>query len=429
MQRRRRWTWAVSVASMGLGLPSTALALDDAPAREAWTPALAAWGARAAPPGATSAPQLGVTASPTLVSVGQGATQAVVDASGDYPQPAVDETQRWVPGFAVQSGILGQKGEGRVDANSSITYEYVVRQNRNFIVTPPVLLVVTRSLREGKVNFFAPSNRPNRLVIGACLTCPPGIVLPVEGSNLFLSPVVGLSTELMTPGVQGLPGRPRLFFHGDASLAFSLARSFGREGVPDGAEFPPPQVSRIFSEVEVKGVGSITEAEVRPLVLSGGTGVAFTLDAWERRLRIKPSFEYLREEIDVRGRVTRAFRQDTGRRRVSATQPLIPNAFIPPISLESEDRLTSYGIGPGLEVEMDAARAGPFMLSLFVSGQAYRMLGNRDVELEDTQLVEVPDGNPTTPASQEVSAEWSFHPHAWSYRGGLGLRFRWAPED
>jgi hypothetical protein len=248
-------------------------------------------------------------------------------------------------------------------------------------------------------------------------------VLPVAGSNLLLTPVVGFSTELMTPGLQQAPGRPRLFFHGDASLAFSLTRSFGREGVPEGVEFPS---SDLFPEVEVKGVGSITEAELKTLLISGGAGVAFTLDVWERRLRIKPSFEYLREEIEVTGRVIRAFRQDTGR---SVGGVLIPGVYLPPIELESNDTLTSYGIGPGLELEMDAARAGPFMLSLFVSGQAYRMLGDRDVEIDDTQTVAVPDENPATPASQDVSAQWSFHPHAWSYRGGLGVRFRWAPED
>jgi hypothetical protein len=226
-----------------------------------------------------------------------------------------------------------------------------------------------------------------------------------------------------------VPGRPRLFFHGDASLAFSLTRSFGREGVPDGAEFPPMPPGQVWlvPEVEVKGVGSITEAEVRTLVVSGGAGVAFTLDAWERRLRIKPSFEYIREQIDVTGRLIRAFRQDTGRRGGPSERK--NSVFLPPIELESDDTLTSYGIGPGLELEMDAARAGPFMLSLFVSGQAYRMLGNRDVELDDAALAEVPDENAATPASQEVSAQWNFHTHAWSYRGGLGVRFRWAPED
>jgi hypothetical protein len=68
------------------------------------------------------------------------------------------------------------------------------------------------------------------------------------------------------------------------------------------------------------------------------------------------------------------------------------------------------------------------MLSVFVGGQAYRMLGDRDVNLMDSAMVDVPDDNPSTPATQEVSAKWEFHKHAWSYRGGLGLRFRWLPE-
>jgi hypothetical protein len=105
-----------------------------------------------------------------------------------------------------------------------------------------------------------------------------------------------------------------------------------------------------------------------------------------------------------------------------------PAVYLPTIELASEDTLTTYGIGPGLELEMDAARAGPFVLSVFLGGQAYRMLGDRDVNLMDSAMVDVPDQNPNTPATQEVSAKWDFHKHAWSYRGGLGLRFRWLPE-
>jgi hypothetical protein len=56
------------------------------------------------------------------------------------------------------------------------------------------------------------------------------------------------------------------------------------------------------------------------------------------------------------------------------------------------------------------------------------MLGDRVVNLQQTEQIQVPDENPTTPAVQDVSAEWTFHKHAWSYRGGLGVRFRWLPE-
>jgi hypothetical protein len=392
---------------------------------------------------------------PSLVAVGQEAAGGVADL------PATrDETQRWVPGFAFQSGVLGQKAEGSVDANSTITYEYVVRENAVGRPTDPARnrLVVTRSLREGKVNFFSfaggatapfptafnPGTRPDNVgpssplnpsPPGSPIGCGPplntptcgrsGMVLPQSGKNHLLSPFVGLATELMSPGLQEVPGRPRLFLHSDAQLAFSQTRSLGREGVPDGASFPPTTETELPVETEVAGVGSVTNAEVETLLVSGGLGVAFTVDAWERRLRIKPSFEYLREKIKVSGKLTRAFRQDQG----TAGPPTIPSVYLPSIQLDAEDELTSYGIGPGLELEMDAGRAGPFLLSVFLAGQAYRMLGDRDLDLQDTQQIQVPDQNPTTPAVQDVSADWTFHAHAWSYRGGLGVRFRWLPEE
>jgi hypothetical protein len=456
--RRRAACIAGAVAGSILSAPGIASALSEVPvARDpaGWTPALAAWGARApSPPPATgAAPRLGgggavAASSPALVSVGQGAAEATGDAAREYPATTRDETERWVPAFAFQSSMLGQNAEGSVDSKSSITYEYVVRQVDARPIQPASRIIVTRLLREGKVNFFSPrGGTPTELIAGnpfdpgpsaACPTCTGGLVLPRTGDNLLLTPTVGLSAELMTPGLQEAPGRPRLFFHNDASLGFSVTRSVGREGIPETVEFPPEALTPFPSEVEVKGVGSKTETEVKTLLVSGGMGVAFTLDAWDRRLRIKPSFEYMRETIKVSGRLTRAFRQDTGLSAQPVRNPNPPPAFIllpaisdvwlPPIQLESSDEITNYGIGPGLEVEMDTARAGPVMLSIFVSGQAYRMLGKRDLELEDTAEVQVPDDNASTPATQTVSAEWDFHKHAWSYRGGLGVRFRWLPE-
>jgi hypothetical protein len=427
--------WSVGFAIAACAVPSAAIAITAPPQERGsaeWTPALAAWGARVAAPSGAATPLAPVlrggaplaALGPALLSVGQGSA----DASAQQQKLVLDETQRWVPGFALTSSMVGQKAEGSVDANSTITYEYIVRLNGQSPANANLL--VTRSLRESKLNYFDPAGgRPTRLVpgvrtnIGNGVIVPTGgYVLPASGNNLILTPTVGASLELMSPGLQETPGRPRLFVHGDASLAFGTERSFGREGSPEGATFPKQPR---FDEVQVKGVGSITEAEMKTLLISGGAGVAFTFDAWERRLRIKPSVEYMREEIEVRGRLIRSFRQNTGSQ---FPQPITPSVYLPTIELTSDDTLTTYGIGPGLELEMDAARAGPFMLSVFVGGQAYRMLGDRDVNLMDSAMVDVPDDNPSTPATQEVSAKWEFHKHAWSYRGGLGLRFRWLPE-
>ena len=64
---------------------------------------------------------------------------------------------------------------------------------------------------------------------------------------------------------------------------------------------------------------------------------------------------------------------------------------------------------------MDAGRAGPFMMTVFVGGKAYWFMGERHIELEaETAFGE--------------TANWSYEKHRWAYEGGMGVRFRWLPE-
>jgi hypothetical protein len=238
---------------------------------------------------------------------------------------------------------------------------------------------------------------------------------PASGDDLMATPFVGGSVELMTPGLTSLPGRPRLFVHGDAAASFSATRDLAKEGVrdafavPEGLEFP--------TESNILGQGSTTSAEVMPLVISAGAGVAFTLEAWERRIRIKPSVEYVREEIEVNGAVHRAvwnFRPPTTPDNPFPKAENFPHGFRL-IELSGSDKQTFHGIGPGLEIEADTLRAGPFMLAVYIAGSAYAFLGDRDVELSDANE----DGE---------TAAWRFEKDEWAFRGFVGLRFRWVPE-
>jgi hypothetical protein len=416
----------------------------------AWVPALAALGDTVArsdqrPEGAA------VYVVPVLLGAGvdagasgaQAAAAGAVDSGPTAGRETRDETERWVPALAFISGVLGQGTEGSVNTDSTVTYRYVAQDSGTVVpfVQPPgqqarIVPFITdfkRSLREGKgEGFNAAPNIPPPGVLITGVTNPPQ-VLPVAGDDVYLTPFVGASLEMMTPGVQPVPGRPRLFVHGDASLGFAFDRPVAKEGVPEGAVVPQP-TEPVFSEVQIKGIGSKTSGEVQTLLLSGGLGAAFTVDAWERRLRIKPSFEYMRENIQVTGRLIRAFRKDTGLRggvRVGVgagqiTTTLAPAQFLSVIDLQATDTRSFHGIGPGLEIEMDAARAGPVMLTLFLTGRAYKMLGDLDVELEATQTLTDPE---LVGGSQTVAARFDFNIHSWSYLGALGLRFRWLPED
>lgn len=280
-----------------------------------------------------------------------------------------DETARWVPAFGITSGIITQGTQGSVDSH------------------------------------FLPSGEDVRP--------------PVDGGVDLLSPWMGASLELMTPSPGELPGRPRFFLHGDVGLDFGFGRSVAKEGAP-GPFVPPDTRPPITVDAVVEGQGSETSAEPRLFMAGAGAGIAFTLDAMGRRIRIKPSVEYMQEQLDIVGVVHRALIVDPG----VAGRPNQGIPDIPPtyqfVTLQGSQRETYHGVGAGLEVETDGGRAGPLVLTLFVSGQAYRILGNRTTQF--TQVADdTIDGVP--------EATWSFTKDAWTYRAGVGMRFRWQPAE
>ena len=130
---------------------------------------------------------------------------------------------------------------------------------------------------------------------------------PVANDDRLVTPSMSGTLELMTPGIQALPGRPRFFVHGDAGALFGVEHHVARERAPSHlppltADDPPYlRLAENFIEPAVSGIGSETTAEVQPLLVTAGGGIAFTVDLWGRRFRIKPSLEYMREEIDFTG--------------------------------------------------------------------------------------------------------------------------------
>src|SRR5262245_5014746 len=257
------------------------------------------------------------------------------------------EIDRWVPAFAVTSDILVQGAEGSLQ------------------------------------NSLRPPEAPNTRF---------------SSNGSFTEPAVGGSLELMSPALLAMPGRPRLFTHGGFSAVFSSDVDLAKEGSPGDFE-PPPPLGQPPPEAW-GGQGSKTSGEIDTLLITAGVGIAFTFDLAERRFRLKPSFEYVRERVTVEGLVQTVEGPNGG-----------PFDLI---VLDASGSDTFHGIGGGLELEMDTVRFGPFMLSLFLDGKATRMLGNRKVELASS----APAGN----------ASWDAEFDPWLYRGGLGLRFRYVPE-
>ena len=76
-------------------------------------------------------------------------------------------------------------------------------------------------------------------------------------------------------------------------------------------------------------------------------------------------------------------------------------------------------------MELDTARIGPFMLSLFTSGRGVKVLGDRKVEWSASTTVTNPAMIPNTTT---FDAQWEFEKKPWIFGGSVGFRFRWVPE-
>ena len=285
--------------------------------------------------------------------------------------PARDELERWVPALSISLGMLLQRGSADSDSSD--------------ILGPDPLSVPVQMLRP-----------------------------PASGSNLLFAPVAYASLELMTPGLLyvpfvtdiAIPGRPRLFVHGDVAASFSQKYDLAKEGKV--GEFVPPSGIPIPKENEILGQGSRGQAYVDTLVWSAGGGLALTFDVFDRRIRIKPSVEWIREKVVVIGDL---------RRLVKQTNSLPPNKLdgFRKIILAGHNTKTLNGIGPGLEIEVDSKRAGPFVVSTFMGARAHRMFGNMDIDVKATN-------------QYDETFEVRYKNSRWAYQGFFGIRIRLIPE-
>lgn len=223
-----------------------------------------------------------------------------------------------------------------------------------------------------------------------------------EAASSLVAPWFGADLEGMTPAWEPLGGRIRFFVRGGIAGNFGFERDLAKEGSP--GRFVSTGLPGFGDERLVRGQGSVTRVEPTGLQASAGIGVSFTLDSEWARHRIKPSFEYLFEETKISGVVHRAF-------LIDAAGPT--HDFV---AISATDERSFHGVGPGLEIETDVARKGPFLLALTVSAGAYHILGDRDVVVSSTD------------ATGTESAVWRYRKDAWTYRAQVGLRFRWAPK-
>jgi hypothetical protein len=305
-----------------------------------------------------------------------------------------DELLRWVPALGFSFDMLQHKTRGAITTGD--------------VLGPPLGqggCTVTETVRNPTPPpFFILQTRQTGTL---CENSPPAITQASSSGDTDVAPLVDASLELAAPRLIDGFFSPRLFAHVDAAVAFGFERTVAGERKPGPFFVDPLTLSHTeYSEGEVGGQGSRAKIQVRPLVVGTGAGVAFTATIFDRTVRLKPSFEYLYQEVDLIASVHRAVKQRDPARSINDFRL---------IELSADSREKLHALGGGLELEVDASRMGPIGVSVFVFGRGYRFTGNLHHTFHDTNEF-------------NESATWDYELDPWTYRAGVGARFRWIPE-
>ncbi len=294
------------------------------------------------------------------------------------------DLHRWVPSFALSFDMHGQKGEAAITTND--------------VQGPP--------LGQGgcTITDLAGTHQNGTLCPESAFPVTPA----TASSDTGIAPLVSASLELATPRLLDTFFSPRLFAHVDIAAAFAFERNLAGERKP-GVFFTNPLRPIEFDvfEQSVNGQGSRAKSQLRRWVAGGGAGVAFTAKLFERTVRVKPSLEYLRQEIDLIASVRRAVKQ---------IDPALDLSAFRLIELTDSSVETLHGFGGGLELEGDTSQLGPFIVAVFINARVYRFTGNLRHTLTDTNEF-------------GESATWRYELNPVAWRAGVGVRFRWAPEE
>jgi hypothetical protein len=247
---------------------------------------------------------------------------------------------------------------------------------------------------------------------------------PQDGDTRTVFPTLGARIALATPslvdlsGVMEGPSTLRLYAHGGISYSIDKVTSITREGtvgpfksraaggVDQGLD--SNELAEVFS-----GQGAEVSSETQPLLLTAGLGVDFAFTIFDRLLHLKPSVEYRREELDYS-----AFASDV---LPNGTNPNPGRCPCAGLRLRADEHQISHGIGPGLELELEAVRAEDFLLSIYAVAIGYRNLGELTQRWTKTGTYD--DG--VTPGDVTGKVEIP----DWSVRLGVGVRVSWLPSS
>jgi hypothetical protein len=307
-----------------------------------------------------------------------------------------------------------------------------------------------------------------------------------SGSEFFVNPLMGGGSEVMTPVLLDIPGKPRLYFGAGIRYSANLPHTLVSSGdrplpIPEESEYfafdtfrlggdadlePPVPPRDTYPDVEfspsylageyvnpdcpdktcpkefIPGQGTRVAAVYEPLFWQTELGFVFSIPLEERTLLIKPAVGYIQQQMKVTGETARVYRE------VDPNENPVRPGDRDFVSAEfgGTVKQTFRSLGPKVMVELDASRfksmGQRFGASIFADFGVFWMLSNPLVEFSGEQLVSSedrrlrPNGTEGNIVRTErfgpdhidlQRADYFFEMDKLSYRFGVGFRLTWYP--
>ena len=279
-------------------------------------------------------------------------------------------------------------------------------------------------------------------------TFPGPIRPPSEGDVQNTQPTVGLDFGITSPSIAILPNLLsgdsasdsnsnkldlRFFTHAAVEANLAADTTATREGARNALRPPVGSTGApvaTFSEIGIVGQGTKGIVDIDTFQLRAGAGMVFGFELADRPVRVRTSVEYVRKRAQPRIGLSRAVQTRVGPPPTGNVNDFENDFRF--VTLDTEQTITLHGIGPGIEMEADAARSGPFVWSVFGGFNAYHFVGDRSAEATVRNGIDPgdPSAVPPVPPVDYTSeqAEYKFEFKDWVYRINAGIRIRWQPE-
>ena len=232
------------------------------------------------------------------------------------------------------------------------------------------------------------------------------IRIPQRGDDYAVTPMLRLSLGLETPELPSIPGHIRLFGAADYYVTFPADRHLVSEGNPTGFFVPPGFINPPQEAIEGQGSQTTNETGRSAYGFTGGMSIPFQIGDF--RFFVKPGVSWMRYKWDIKGVVLAAQK---------STDFAAFGREFRQIELSARGKLYSSGVGPYIAIEVEPDPWGPVLVGAFIEGAYYRTIGDRDVNISDSQTL---SGNSLP--TETYLGRWGMRVDQEFWRAAVGIR-------